>query len=192
MKEFNKKIKENPVNDKLRTGKRLQIEEKNVEQEIEPIQVEEQIEINNIPIKEDTKKEESKELEILKPNIKTKRRNKIEYFDLHPEVPMIDRNNFKIQDNDLGVGSKKEKYRNNVAAIKVLKQCELENRYATQDEQEILSKYVGWGGIQEAFDSRLDNWNIEYNELKSLLTEKEYNEARKSVNTAFYTPTTWL
>lgn len=189
-KEFNKKIKENPVNDKLRTGKRLQIEEKNVEQEIEPIQVEEQIEINNIPIKEDTKKEESKELEILKPNIKTKRRNKIEYFDLHPEVPMIDRNNFKIQDNDLGVGSKKEKYRNNVAAIKVLKQCELENRYATQDEQEILSKYVGWGGIQEAFDSRLDNWNIEYNELKSLLTEKEYNEARKSVNTAFYTPPT--
>ena len=103
---------------------------------------------------------------------------------------MIDRNNFKIQDNDLGVGSKKEKYRNNVAAIKVLKQCELENRYATQDEQEILSKYVGWGGIQEAFDSRLDNWNIEYNELKSLLTEKEYNEARKSVNTAFYTPPT--
>ncbi len=189
--EFNKKIKENPANDKLRTGKRLQAEEKNVEQEIKPIQSEEQIKINNnIPTIEDTQKEESKELEILKPNIKTKRRNKIEYFDLHPEIAIKDRNNFKIQDNDLGIGGKKEKYKNNISAIKILKQCEKENRYATKEEQEILSRYVGWGGLQEAFDSRVDSWNAEYNELKSLLTEKEYNEARKSVNTAFYTPPT--
>lgn len=132
--------------------------------------------------------EEKPKEEKLKANIKHKRRNKIEYFDLHPEVPMQDRHNFKIQNNDLGIGTKKEKYRNNIEAIKTLKLCEEQNRYATPEEQEILSKYVGWGGLQEAFDSRIDEWNAEYKELKSLLTEKEYENASKSVLTAFYTP----
>ena len=107
---------------------------------------------------------------------------------MHPEIPMQDRHNFKIQNNDLGIGTKKEKYRNNIEAIKTLKLCEEQNRYATPEEQEILSKYVGWGGLQEAFDSRIDEWNAEYKELKSLLTEKEYENASKSVLTAFYTP----
>ena len=132
--------------------------------------------------------EEKPKEEKLKANIKHKRRNKIEYFDLHPEVPMQDRSNFKIQNNDLGIGTKKEKYKNNIEAIKVLKLCEEQNRYATPEEQEILSRYVGWGGLQEAFDSRIDEWNAEYKELKSLLTEKEYENANKSVLTAFYTP----
>ena len=94
----------------------------------------------------------------------------------------------KIKDNDLGVGTKREKYQNNIAAIKVLKLCEEQNRYATKEEQEILSKYIGWGGLPEAFDSRNDSWNAEYKELNSLLTEKEYTEAKRSTLTAFYTP----
>lgn len=134
------------------------------------------------------KQENKAELEDLKPQVKRKRRNKIEYFDLHPEIPIAERNNFKIDNNDLGIGGKKEKYKNNIEAIKVLKLCEEQNRYATKEEQEILSKYVGWGGIPEAFDSRIDNWHNEYEELKSLLTEKEYKEAKKSTLTAFYTP----
>lgn len=134
------------------------------------------------------KQENKTELEDLKPQVKRKRRNKIEYFDLHPEIPIAERKNFKIDNNDLGIGGKKEKYKNNIEAIKVLKLCEEQNRYATKEEQQVLSKYVGWGGIPEAFDSRIDNWHNEYEELKSLLTEKEYKEAKKSTLTAFYTP----
>ena len=171
-KEFDKKIKENPANDRLRTG----IKEKNDK----PQEV----------IEENKKIENTEEKDTLQPQIKRKRRNKIEYFDLHPEIPIAERSNFKIVDKDLGVGGKREKYQNNIEAIKVLKLCEKENRYATKEEQEILSKYVGWGGIPEVFDSRIDNWRIEYEELKELLTEKEYAEARKSTLTAFYTPPT--
>ncbi len=122
------------------------------------------------------------------PNVKRKRRNKIEYFDLHPEIPLKDRNNYKITDNALGEGTKKEKYKRNIEAIKVLEKCEQENRYATIEEQEILSQYVGWGGIPEAFDKNNDDWTREYNELSSLLTEKEYKEAKQSTLTSFYTP----
>ena len=134
--------------------------------------------------------QEEKPVEKLKANVKTKRRNKIEYFDLHLEIPQEQRNNFKIQNDDLGIGGKKEKYKRNIEAIKVLKSCEEQNRYATPEEQEILSNYVGWGGIQEAFDSRNDNWNNEYKELKELLNDNEYKEAQRSVLTAFYTPPT--
>ena len=179
--EFERKVKENPANDKLRTGKR-----------IENTQIDEIIENQEKENKEQeiiTEKQENKtNLEDLKPQIKRKRRNKIEYFDLHPEIPVAERNNFKIENNDLGIGGKKEKYKNNIEAIKVLKLCEEQNRYAKKEEQQVLSKYVGWGGIPEAFDNRIDNWHTEYEELKNLLTEKEYKEARKSTLTAFYTP----
>lgn len=124
----------------------------------------------------------------LKANIKNKRRNKIEYFDLHPEISMQDRNNYKITNNELGEGTPREKYQRNVQAIKILKQCEIENRYATQQEQEILSKYVGWGGLADVFDKNNSSWSNEYKELKELLTEREYTEARQSTLTAFYTP----
>ena len=266
--EFDRKIKENPANDKLRTGIRIQdkientkvdeifeeqedtsfnqwldtfIQEKgidldytftiedegithifelgNVIENIKTTSKEEQNAIKDMIVKIDfyngdvvdyfkhlakalvknyyqieeqeiipEKQENKTELEDLKPQVKRKRRNKIEYFDLHPEIPIAERNNFKIDNNDLGIGGKKEKYKNNIEAIKVLKLCEEQNRYATKEEQEILSKYVGWGGIPEAFDSRIDNWHNEYEELKSLLTEKEYKEAKKSTLTAFYTP----
>ena len=115
------------------------------------------------------KEQKEKPVETLKANIKTKRRNKIEYFDLYPEIPQEERNNFKIINDDLGVGGKKEKYKRNIEAIKVLKLCEKQNRFANKDEQEILSNYVGWGGIQEAFDNRNDSWSNEYKELKELI-----------------------
>lgn len=184
-KEFDKKIKENPANDKLRTGKRLldlekeekYIIDKNEDIEIEQKDVSSKIEEND----ENTEK-------VLKANIKPKRRNRIEYFDLHPEIPLDERNNYHIDNNNLGIGTPKQKFRRNVEAIKILKQCNEENRYATQEEQQMLAKYVGWGGLADAFDPQNDGWSEEYKELKSLLTEKEYSEARQSTLTAFYTP----
>ena len=121
-------------------------------------------------------------------HIKKDRRNKIEYFDLYPEVPLEDRNNYKITNNLIGEGTKKEKYQKNIDAIKVLKKCEEEKRYATKEEQEILAQYVGWGGISEVFDSNNEEWKKEYNELFSILTEIEYKEAKESTLTSFYTP----
>ena len=175
-KEFDKKIKENPANDKLRTGRRLlDIEKENTKNDSEEIKQE------NIPIKDNEEK-------TLKANIKQKRRNRIEYFDLHPEIPLDERNNYHIEDIDLGVGTKKQKFQKNIEAIKILKKCDEENRFATKEEQKILAEYVGWGGLAEAFDSQNNDWTEEYNDLKKLLTEKEYTEARQSTLTAFYTP----
>lgn len=105
---------------------------------------------------------------------------------LHPEVPLEERINYKITNDYLGVGTAKERYRNNIKAINVLRKCEKENRYATKEEQEILSNYVGWGGLSEAFDP--DKWTDEYYELKELLTDEEYEQAKESMLTAFYTP----
>lgn len=107
---------------------------------------------------------------------------------MHPEIPINERNNFKINNENLGVGTPREKFAKNVAAIQVLKKCENENRYATLEEQEILSNYVGWGGLQQAFDEKDSSWTNEYRILKELLTEDEYKSARESTLTAFYTP----
>lgn len=100
-----------------------------------------------------------------------------------PEKPQ----KFTITDYTLGEGGAKTKFKNNLLAIETLKQIENEDRRATHEEQEILSKYVGWGGLQEAFDEREASWRKEFNELKSLLTEEEYEAARSTVNDAFYT-----
>lgn len=118
---------------------------------------------------------------------RNKSRN-IEYFDLHPEVPAEERNNYRIENDNLGIGSPREKFRNNIEAIKVLKLCEEQNRYASKEEQEILSKYVGWGGLKSAFEDDNSSWASEYNELKNLLTDEEYKNARASSLTAYYTP----
>lgn len=123
----------------------------------------------------------------IKPNF-VKNKSKIQDFILHPEVALEDRNNYKITDNDLGVGTPREKFDRNIAAIKVLKKCEKENRYATPEEQEIMSKYVGWGGLQQAFKEDDSSWANENKILKELLNEEEYKNARSSVLTAFYTP----
>lgn len=103
---------------------------------------------------------------------------------LSAEIPAV---NFHITDDQLGYGTAKEKFRANVMAIRVLKKCESENRYASPEEQEILSNYVGWGGLPDAFDESKASWSDEYQELKDLLTREEYAAARESTLNAHYT-----
>ena len=95
--------------------------------------------------------------------------------------------NFHITDNALGVGTPKEKFGKNIEAIKLLKQIETEHRYATPQEQEILSQYVGWGGLSDAFDERKSNWSTEYQVLRELLSSEEYSMARESTLNSHYT-----
>lgn len=107
---------------------------------------------------------------------------------LHPTIPDSEKHNFRITDDNLGVGGPKEKFRNNMAAINLLHELEFENRLATPKEQEILSKYVGFGGLADAFDESKTNWADEYKELIVTLSPEEYAAARESTLTAFYTP----
>ena len=95
--------------------------------------------------------------------------------------------NYQIN-NDLEIGGAKAKFKANIAAIETLQKIEFENRYATPEEQEIMSRYTGWGGLSEAFDSSKEKWTEEYNQLKELLTEEEYKSAKASVLDSFYTP----
>ncbi len=103
-------------------------------------------------------------------------------------IPSDDRRNFRITDDALGVGGAKEKFRNNIAAIQTLHELEIENRLATPEEQEILSKYVGWGGLSQAFDENNAAWADEFVELYENLSPEEYRAAMESTLTAFYTP----
>ncbi len=107
---------------------------------------------------------------------------------LHPTIPDSEKHNFRITDDNLGVGGPKEKFRNNMAAINLLHELEFENRLATPEEQETLSKYVGFGGLADAFDESKANWADEYKELIVTLSPEEYAAARESTLTAFYTP----
>ena len=109
------------------------------------------------------------------------------FGDMHPEIPQSERHNFRITDDDLGAGGQKTKYKNNIAAILTLQRVEAESRFATPEEQEVLSRYVGWGGIAQAFDADNKSWESEYAELKSLLTADEYASARASTLNAHYT-----
>lgn len=94
---------------------------------------------------------------------------------------------YRITDDHLGEGGAKTKFQRNIAAIRTLKQIESEYRLATSEEQEILSQYVGWGGLPDAFDSTKEQWSAEYEELKSILTPEEYESARASTLNAHYT-----
>ncbi len=107
---------------------------------------------------------------------------------LNKEINKQEKINYHIDNNSLGEGTPKEKVKKNIEAIKVLKKCEEENRYATIEEQKIMSNYVGWGGLPDVFDTRKDEWHNENEQLKALLTEKEYKEAKESTLTSFYTP----
>lgn len=130
---------------------------------------------------------ESEPEQPLKPAWEQKR-SRVQTFDLHPDIPMAERHTFDLANNKVEEVNKKERFHRNYAAIKVLKDCEKESRFATPEEQVILSKYVGWGGIPEVFDEGADSWRTEYTMLKNILTPDEYNSARESVLTAFYTP----
>ena len=104
------------------------------------------------------------------------------------EAPAVDRHNFRINDDAIGVGGAKEKFRNNMAAINLLHELEIENRLAIPEEQEVLSQYVGWGGLSMAFDEHNAAWAEEFKELYASLSPEEYRAAMESTLTAFYTP----
>ncbi|MCY6356200.1 helicase-related protein [Clostridium sp. ZS2-4] len=131
---------------------------------------------NSVSIEEDKSNKEDIVLEEVKTN--EEKKIKVEYKPI----------NYKYNPEDeIGVGGLKTKFRNNVEAIKTLKVIEGENRYATAEEQKILAKYVGWGGMPQAFDMNAAGWNSEYTELKALLTHEEYSSARASTPNAHYT-----
>ena len=179
--EFDRKVQENPANDHLKV--KVSDIKDNINEEPSNIEVNVKEEIS-LPIEEEPEVQE----ENIVPVFERKKSNKIRSFDIHPEIPISDRNQFKITNDNLGEGSPREKFNNNVEAIRVLKKCEEENGFATPQEQEILSKYVGWGGLPQAFDEKDSSWSNEYSILKNLLDEKEYSQARESTLTAFYTP----
>ena len=164
--EFERKLRENPANDSLKKGK--ETEETSLQ---EP----------DLPAEKETAQDLSPAWEKAMPK-------RTDSFDLHPEIPQSQRLQFQITDDALGKGTAREKFRANVKAIQVLKQCEAQNRYATREEQQVLSGYVGWGGLSDVFDESVSAWSQEYVELKRILTEEEYQAARESTMTAFYTP----
>ena len=126
--------------------------------------------------------------EPLMPSFEKPKRTRVQTFDLHPDIPMSERHTFDLASHEVEEVGKKERFRRNLMAIQLLKKCQDENRFATPDEQEILSKYVGWGGIPEAFDENNSSWATEFLELSAVLTPDEYESAKGSVLTAFYTP----
>ena len=113
--------------------------------------------------------------------------DKIQKEDILINPVQSEKINYQIMDKDLGKRTPKERYNDNVAAIRLLFSLEKQGRNATKDEQDILSRYVGWGGLADVFDESKSNWANEYLELKSLLSEEEYKSARESTLTSFYT-----
>ena len=119
----------------------------------------------------------------LAPPPAVRRHSKVSTTVLHPEIPVEQRHDYRIHDDTLGVGTPGEKFNGNVKAIRLLKKLEAEDRFATPEEQEVLARYVGWGGLADCFDER----HSKYAELKALLTEDEYAAARASTLNAHYT-----
>ena len=186
--EFDRKLRENPANDHLQRKQSLSekpAENKNVENTSEFPQY---VDILNKKAKESKKQNSIETVEFTPVWEKTKPSNRMQTYDLHPEIPQSQRNQYHISNNELGYGTQKEKFRANIMAIQLLKKCEEEGRYATPDEQKILANYVGWGGLADAFDEAKSAWSYEYLELKTVLTPEEYTAARQSTLTAFYTP----
>ena len=132
--------------------------------------------------------EQQAKQEQITPAWEKKPKAKAQTFDLHPDIPLADRHTFDLKGFDLEEVSKKARFRRNIEAIRVLKECEFDKRFATPEEQEKLAQYVGWGGIPEAFDENNAAWSDEFFELSGLLSPEEYTSARESTLTAFYTP----
>ena len=198
--EFDRKVRENPMNEHL-IVKEEPAEERNETEEV-------QTNMGSMPIEDyreivasqsgfDSYDEMyhqgyrigngyDKEPEPVVPAWEQKK--KVKGFDLYPDVSMAERHTFNLKENEVETVGKKERFRRNIMAIQLLKKCQEENRFATPEEQIILSKYVGWGGLSEAFDENNSAWATEYLELSSVLTPEEYASARESTLTAFYTP----
>ena len=198
--EFDRKVRENPMNEHL-IVKEEPAEERNETEEV-------QTNMGSMPIEDyreivasqsgfDSYDEMyhqgyrigngyDKEPEPVVPAWEQKK--KVKGFDLYPDVSMAERHTFNLKENEVETVGKKERFRRNIMAIQLLKKCQEENRFATPEEQIVLSKYVGWGGLSEAFDENNSAWATEYLELSSVLTPEEYASARESTLTAFYTP----
>ena len=131
---------------------------------------------------------EQREAEPLTPAFSQQKRSRVQTFDMHPDIPMSERHTFDLASHEVPEAGKKERFRRNMEALRVLRECEFDNRFATPEEQEILSQYVGWGGIPEAFDENNSSWADEFTELYATLSPDEYESARASTLTAFYTP----
>ena len=191
--EFEARVKETPGNSHL--AKRVESEVVEIQKEPEEVPF---IEAEIVGVEEENDVEEVVDIEVsdeadeaekadtedalLVPAWETERPEKRE------EVLSGEKRNFVMtKEPDLGEG-KKAKFKDNITAIKLLKQIEAEHRYATEEEQQILSKYAGWGGLSEAFDETNPAWSAECLQLKNLLDENEYRMARESTLTAFYTP----
>ena len=198
--EFDRKVRENPMNEHL-IVKEEPAEERNETEEVQTnmgsMPIEDYREIVALQSGFDSYDEMyhqgyrigngyDKEPEPVVPAWEQKK--KVKGFDLHPDVPMAERHTFNLRENEVETVGKKERFRRNIMAIQLLKKCQEENRFATPEEQIVLSKYVGWGGLSEAFDENNSAWATEYLELSSVLTPEEYASARESTLTAFYTP----
>ena len=131
--------------------------------------------------------EQQKDAEKIVPEFEKVQPSKVANTVVYPEIPMAQRTNFVIDNDELGYGGAKEKFRKNMEAIRVLKECEFEHRLATPEEQQILSEYVGWGGLADAFDETKPNWANEFQELYAALSPEEYEQARASTLTSHYT-----
>ena len=131
--------------------------------------------------------EQQKDAEKIIPEFEKVKPSKVANTVVYPEIPMAQRTNFVIDNDELGYGGAKEKFRKNMEAIRVLKECEFEHRLATPEEQAILSEYVGWGGLADAFDETKSNWANEFQELYVALSPEEYEQARASTLTSHYT-----
>lgn len=175
-----------PINriEDIDTVRRLLAEQEPPKQE-EPVKLRSVVIDLTAPAQEETpaKKEEL-------PAPPPARREKVSPFVLHPEIPSSERHNFRITDDHLGEGGAKTKFKNNVAAIRTLKEIEFDDRLATPEEQEILSRYVGWGGLPQAFDENNEQWADEFAELYGLLSPEEYEAAKATTLNAHYTSPT--
>lgn len=170
--DFYKLVSENPMNEHLQVKENSEpVPENTEEPKIQPSE-----ELNKV--------QEIPEQTSLNPPVSSNSKAPI----IHADIPISERHNFNLNDNEVEYVGKKERFRRNIMAIQLLKKCQDENRFATPEEQVILSKYVGWGGIPEAFDERNSAWATEYLELSTVLTPEEYAAARESTLTAFYTP----
>ena len=194
--EFDNRLKENPLNDKLlqvveeppvadntKENPDTQETEAIPDEELDalPISTVKDGEVVTYPNAEALLDDQE---EALAPPLQVKRPSKIVPHVLHPEISTEYRTNFQIESDDIGVGTPLERFYHNIRAIQLLNKLDAENRLATPTEQRVLADYVGWGGLSEFFKEE----NPHYTELKNVLSDEEYASARESTLTAFYTP----
>lgn len=176
-----------PINrmENIDTVRRLLAEQQRPKQE-EPVKLRSVIIDLTVPAQEKETPAKKEELPAPPPV----RRKMLAPSVLHPEIPTSECHNFRITDDHLGEGGAKTKFKNNVAAIRTLQEIEFDNRLATPEEQEILSRYVGWGGLPQAFDENNEQWADEFIELYGLLSPEEYEAAKSTTLNAHYTSPT--